>query len=92
MDYPTPVEIEQCLNKVAVEIGDDTDTPFRVNLLPVYGDKPPIYIVVMRSRAKEPLRQELGKLLHRSFSLGVGSFNLRTTEATLLVSKYGRKD
>ncbi len=71
-------------------MGDSSPTPFRVDILPVYG-KPPMYTVVMLSAAKEPLRKALGQLFHRSFNLGVGSFTLRVTEPALLISKYGPK-
>jgi hypothetical protein len=51
-----------------------------------------MYTVVILSPAKERLRQKLGEILNRSFSLGVGSFTLKGAEAVLLISKYGRAD
>jgi hypothetical protein len=92
MEYPTSVEVETCLKNVATEVGDSTATPFRVDILPVYGGKPPMYTVVILSPAKERLRQGVGQILNRSFSLGVGSFTLKGAEAAILVSKYGRPE
>lgn len=51
-----------------------------------------MYTVVILSPAKEQLRQKLGEILNRSFSLGVGSFTLKGPEALLLISKYGHAD
>jgi len=45
------------LKQFAIEVGDATLQPFRVDLVRVHGGKPPIYCVVIRSFAKEPLRQ-----------------------------------
>lgn len=90
MEYPTSTEVEKCLKHLAAEVGDLTTKPFRVDLLPVSGGKPPMYTVVILSPGKERLRQGIGQLLDRSFSLGVGSFTLKGAEAILLISKYGR--
>ncbi|MEO8631332.1 MAG: hypothetical protein ABI612_25040 [Betaproteobacteria bacterium] len=92
MDYPTSAEVEKCLKFIAVEVGDLSAKPFRVDLLSVSGGKPPMYTVVILSPAKEKLRQGLGELLDRSFSLGVGSFMLKGPEAVVLVSKYGHAE
>ena len=92
MQYPTSAELQACLKNLAIGVADSVDTPFRVNILPVYGGKPPMYTVVILSPAKERLRQKLGEILNRSFSLGVASFTLNGAEAVLLISKYGRAD
>ena len=90
MEYPLATEVEKCLKRVAAEVGEQTTKPFRVDLLPVSGGKPPMYTVVILAPGKERLRQAIGQLLNRSFSLGVGSFTLKGAEAILLMSKYGR--
>ena len=92
MQYPTSSEFQACLQSLAIGVADSVDTRFRVDILPVYGGKPPMYTVVILSPAKERLRQKLGEILNRSFSLGVGSFTLKGAEAVLLISKYGRAD
>src|SRR5689334_19085387 len=81
MPYPSPSEIEQSLKRFAEEIGDKSDSPFRVDVVARYGGKPPLYTVVIRCVEKEPIRQELSQVLNRSFSLGGSSFALNATEA-----------
>jgi hypothetical protein len=92
VQYPTSSELQACLKTLAAEVACSVDRPFRVDMLPVYGGKPPMYTVVILSPAKEQLRQKLGEILNRSFSLGVGSFTLKGPEALLLISKYGHAD
>jgi len=48
MQYPTTIEIEQSLKRFAEEIGDTTESPFRVDLVARYGGKPPLYTVMIR--------------------------------------------
>ena len=81
MPYPSPSEIEQSLKRFAEEIGDKSDSPFRVDVVARYGGKPPLYTVVIRCAEKEPIRQKLSQVLNRSFSLGGSSFALNVTEA-----------
>ena len=88
MPYPSPSEIEQSLKRFAQEIGDKSDSPFRVDAVARYGGKPPLYTVVIRSAEKEPIRQKLSQVLNRSFSLGGSSFALNVTEAQQVV-QYG---
>jgi hypothetical protein len=57
--YPQAAALEESLKHLAIEVGDATAKPFRVDLVRVHGGKPPIYCVVIRSRAKEPFRQRL---------------------------------
>src|SRR5690349_18270067 len=76
MPYPTPSEVEQSLKQFAEEIGDTTESPFRVDVVARYGGKPPLYTVMIRCAEKEPIRQKLSQLLNRSFSLGGTSFAL----------------
>jgi len=85
--YPSKSEVEECLRLLAVEIGDATVHPFRVDLVPLHGGKPPMYAVVILSAAKEPLRQKLSQILTRGFSLGVSSFMLTGNEAVTLVTR-----
>jgi hypothetical protein len=66
MEYPQPSAVEERLKQFAIEVGDATLQPFRVDLVRVHGGKPPIYCVVIRSFAKEPLRQRLEQLLNRT--------------------------
>ena len=87
MQYPTSSELQACLKHLATGVACAVDKPFRVDMLPVYGGKPPMYTVVILSPAKERLRERLGEILNRSFSLGVGSFILKGPEALLLISK-----
>src|SRR5215204_4584562 len=81
MQYPTTIEIEQSLKRFAEEIGDTTESPFRVDVLARYGGKPPLYTVMIRCAEKEPIRHKLSQLLNRSFSMGGTSFALNASEA-----------
>lgn len=85
MSYPTQSEIQSCLKQVARELGDPSPTPFRVDVLPVHGGKPPIYTVVMLSAEKAPVRDRIGQILSRSFSMGASSFTLKGEEAAVLI-------
>ena len=85
MEYPTSTEIENGLTGVASEIGDTTESPFRVDVVAQYGGKPPIYTVVMRSAEKEPIRRKLAQMLNRKFSLGGSSFALDVGEAQVIL-------
>jgi len=86
--YPSKTEVEECLKSLAAEIGDPTAHPFRVDLVPLHGGKPPMYAVVILAAAKEPLRQKLSQILSRGFSLGVSSFMLTGNEAITLLKRY----
>ena len=90
MEYPQPSAVEERLKQFAIEVGDATLQPFRVDLVRVHGSKPPIYCVVIRSFAKEPLRQRLEQLLNRRLTCGVSSFMLKAHEAELIVSYSAR--
>jgi hypothetical protein len=85
MQYPTSMEVENCLKGVASEIGDTTDSPFRVDVVARYGGKPPLYTVVIRSAEKEPIRRKLAEMLNRKFSLGGTSFALDAHEAQVIL-------
>ena len=50
MQYPTPIEIEQSLKRFAEEIGDTTESPFRVDVVARYGGKPPLYRLTLIHR------------------------------------------
>jgi hypothetical protein len=90
MEYPTSMEVENCLKGVASEIGDTTDSPFRVDVVAQYGGKPPLYTVVIRSAEKEPIRRKLAQMLNRKFSLGGASFALDAREA-LVILQYQKE-
>jgi hypothetical protein len=77
MQYPTPAQLQASLKNLAKEASCREERPFDVDMLPVHGGKPPMYTVVMLSSAKERLREKLGGILNRSFSLGVVSFTLK---------------
>jgi hypothetical protein len=85
MQYPTAKEVQNCLNIFATEVGDATESPFRVDMVARYGGKAPVYTVVMRSLEKEPIRRKLAEVLQRSLSLGGNSFALMANEAQLVV-------
>jgi hypothetical protein len=84
--YPQASALEERLKHFAVEVGDVTPKPFRVDVVRVHGGKPPIYSVVIRSSAKEPLRKKLEQLLNRPLTCGISSFMLKADEATRIVS------
>ena len=90
MQYPTSMEVENCLKGFASEIGDTTVSPFRVDLVARYGGKPPLYTVVIRSAEKEPIRRKLAEMLNRKFSLGGTSFALDAREAQVIL-QYQKK-
>ena len=85
MHYPTPAEVQHRLKRLATEAGDTTAVPCRVDMVRVYGGKPPVYTVVMLSRDKAPLQRKLAQILNRSLSLGVSCFALQASEAKTLL-------
>ena len=88
MEYPSESRVELALRRLATEIGDDTVDPFRVALLKIHGGHPPRYTVVVVSPKQMLLRERLGSVVGRSFSLGVRSFLLTVPEALRLILKY----
>ena len=60
MEYPQPSAVEERLKQFAIEVGDATLQPFRVDLVRVHGGKPPIYCVVIRSFAKRTASAKTG--------------------------------
>lgn len=90
MQYPTSMEVENCLKIFATEVGDTMDSPFRVDMVARYGGKPPVYSVVIRLAEKEPIRRKLGEVLNRKFSLGGTSFALDASEAEVIL-QYQKK-
>jgi len=90
MQYPTSTDVENGLKGVASDMGDTTDSPFRVDLVARYGGQPPLYTVVIRSADKEPMRRKLAEMLNRKFSLGGTSFALDAQEAQVIL-EYHKK-
>jgi hypothetical protein len=88
MEYPSKGRVDSALRRLASEIGDDTADPFRVGLLKIHGGQPPRYTVVVVSPKQLLLRERLGSVVGRSFSLGVRSFLLTVPEALRLLLKY----
>jgi len=86
VQYPQAFALEERLKRLAVELGDATSKPFRVDMIRVHGGKPPMYCVVIRSSAKELLRDRLGQLLNRHLTCGSSSFMLKLDEAELIVA------
>ncbi len=84
--YPQALALEKSLKHLAVDVGDTTANPFRVEMIRVHGGKPPIYCVVIRSSAKEPLRLRLEQLLNRRLTCGSSSFMLKPDEAERIVA------
>jgi len=84
--YPPASALEERLKLLAIEAGDATPRPFRVDLVRVQGGKPPFYSVVIRSSAKAPLREIVEQLLDRRLTCGISSFMLRAEEAERIVS------
>lgn len=91
MEYPAASEVERCLDRFATEIGDRTDSPFRVDMVARYGGKPPVYTVIIRSPNKEPIRRKLTEVLNRSFSVGPTSFSLNASEAQIILQYHQAK-
>jgi hypothetical protein len=85
-EYPQASALEESLKHLAIEVGDATAKPFRVNMVRVHGGKPPIYCVLIRSSAKEPLRQRLEQMINRSLSCGISSYMLKANEAARIIS------
>ena len=92
MEYPAESDLETCLRKIAFETGDASNAPFRINMVRLHG-KPPMYSVVILSPKREPLRQRLGQLLSRNFSLGVAAIMLTVHDAQSLLGycQHGRQ-
>jgi hypothetical protein len=84
--YPQAGALEEALKHVAIGLGDPTAKPFRVDMIRVHGGKPPVYCIVIRSFAKEPLRQKLEQLLNRRLTCGSSSFMLKADEAERIVA------
>ena len=93
MDYPSESDLEACLRTIAVDAGDASGAPFRISMVRLHG-KPPMYSVVILSASREPLRQRLGEILSRNFSLGVTSIMLSVAEVESLRAycQTGRRD
>ena len=87
MQYPTPSEVEQSLKLFAEEMGDTTDSPFRVAMVARHGGKAPVYSIVIRGVDQEPIRKKLAEVLNRRFSLGGTSLALDANEAQI-ISQY----
>ena len=92
MQFPTSTDVETCLQLFANEIGDTTESPFRVDMVPRYGGKPPMYTVMIRSQEKERIRRKLAEVLNRSLSLGGNSFALTANEAQMIVQYRQKSD
>ncbi len=90
--FPQASTLEDCLTRLAAGIGDKAPNPIGVNMLRVHGGKPPIYLVVIRSPSKEPLRQRLERLLNRQLAFGVSSFMLRADEAAQIIAAQPNAD
>ena len=84
--YPQAFAVEECLKHLAINLGDATAKPFRVDMIRVHGGKPPVYCVVIRSSAKDPLRQRLEQLLNRRLTCGISSFMLKADEAEQILA------
>ena len=85
MQYPAPDAVQQCLKRFAQDVGDSTEAPFRVDMVARYGGKPPVYTVIIRCAEKEAIREKLGHVLNRRFSLGATSFALDASEAQAIL-------
>jgi hypothetical protein len=88
--YPQAFALEERLKSLAIEVGDATAKPFRVDMIRVHDGKPPIYCVVIRSSAKEPLRDRLEQLLNRRLTCGSSSFMMKVDEAERIVAGTGQ--
>jgi len=85
--YPSEADLDGCLRSLAQEAGDRSSAPFRISMVRLHG-KPPMYAVVILSPAREPLRQRLGQILSRNFSLGVTSIMLTMSDAQTLLARW----
>lgn len=85
--YPSEADLDGCLRSLAQEAGDRSSAPFRISMVRLHG-KPPMYAVVILSPAREPLRQRLGQILSRNFSLGVTSIMLTVADAQTLLARW----
>src|SRR5689334_7524491 len=86
MQFPTASDVEQSLKRFAEDIGDTTESPFRVDVVARYGGKPPVYTVIIRCAERQPIREKLAQVLNRKFSLGTTSFALDASEAQAICS------
>ena len=89
--YPNASELEDCLAHIAALAHDPTPLPVYVTMVPVYGGKPPMYSVVLRSRDRENIRQKLSEVLNRQLCMGVTAFSLKANEAQLVI-QYRNRD
>jgi hypothetical protein len=83
MQYPSESDLEACLRTISADLGDINPAPVRISMVRLHG-KPPMYAVVILSASKEPMRQRLGRVLSRNFSLGVTSIMLSVDEVEAL--------
>jgi hypothetical protein len=88
MTYPSEIQVELALKRLAADLDDHSSRPFRVDLLKVHGEEAPRYTVVVLSARRNLLYERLGEVLSRSFSLGIRSFLLTALEASKLILKY----
>ena len=86
MDYPKANEVEAVLKAIAVQTGDVSGRPVRVDLLPVRGSSRPFYTVVLLSENRARMCDKLSFVLNRRFSLGTRSFLLKPQEVAKLMS------
>ena len=83
MQYPSESDLEACLRTISADLRDPNPAPVRISMVRLHG-KPPMYAVVILSASKEPMRQRLGRVLARNFSLGVTSIMLSVDEVEAL--------
>ena len=83
--YPNASELQECLARLDSTVSEPTPRPVYVTMVPVYGGKPPVYAVVLRSRNREKTRQRLSDILKRQLCLGATSFALSVAEAQLVI-------
>ncbi len=92
MEHPTNLQVQLALKRMAEELGDDSLRPFRVELLRIHGSEAPKYTVVVLSTRRALLCEHLGKVVGRSFDLGIRSFLLTLPQALRLMLRYGQAD
>jgi hypothetical protein len=84
-EYPKASDLEQRFARMAARMSDSSPRPVCVTVVPVNGGKPPMYAVVLRSREKEQIRQQLSQILERQLCLGVTAFSLQAAEARRVI-------
>ena len=84
-EYPTASVVQEHLKHLAIELGDPTLKPFRVDMVRVHGGKPPIYSLVILSQPQELLRHRLEQLINRPLTCGVNSFMLKADEVNQII-------